>query len=173
MVSLHPDEIRGWKWKELHGLFHVLNLEFDSLLFYCTEFEPDAIRAAAQRILLSNALPTPFFCYSEFYAIEIMNYQQAGGVRIPEAIALIGYYGYPGATLLDPPLSTVDLNYRESGRIAVEILASSESWFHIPEAAVPQVMLPHQIVDRESTHIVRNKCEFRLQSLNHANRETK
>lgn len=173
IVSLHPDEIRGWKCRELPGVFRALDLEFDPSLFYCAKFEPEAIRAVAQRILSSNVLPTALFCYSDFYAIEIMNYLQAGGIRIPEDIALMGYCGYPGATLLDPPLSTVDLNYSAIGRIALEILASSESWFHVPEAAVPQVMLPHQIVERESTRIVRNEREFRLQYLNHANGETK
>ena len=156
IISQHPDEVRGWKYDLLPELYRSFGLDFDPSLFAAAEFEPDAIRAAAQMILDAENPPTALFCFSDFYAIEVMSYFHLKGIRIPEDIAVMGYCGYPGATLLDPPLSTIDLNYRSIGRAAVELLASSGSWFQIPETPLPLVTIPYAVVERDSTKIIRN-----------------
>ena len=156
IISQRPDEIRDWKYEELPGLYRSLGLDFDPSLFASADFEPDLIHAAAQKILDAENPPTALFCFSDFYAIEVMNYFRLKRIRIPEDIAVMGYCGYPGATLLDPPLSTIDLNYRSIGRASVELLASSDSWFQVPEVPLPLVTIPYTVVERDSTKIIRN-----------------
>ena len=68
----------------------------------------------------------------------------------------MGYCGYPGATLLEPSLSTIDLNYLGIGRASVELLASAGAWFQEEDAEVPVVATPYQVVERNSTKITRN-----------------
>ena len=92
----------------------------------------------------------------DFYAMEVMACLQEKGIRVPEDIAVMGYCGYPGATWLEPSLSTIDLNYAGIGRASVELLASAGSWFRVEDAAVPVVTIPYRIVERNSTKITRN-----------------
>ena len=158
-LSNRPEEIRDWKYGELPDLYRSFGLDFDPALFAFSDFEPSGIRAVAQKILDAETPPTALFCFSDFYAIEVMNYFRLKGIRIPEDIAVMGYCGYPGATLLDPPLSTIDLNYLSIGRASVELLASSGNWFHVPEAALPLVTTPYRLMERDSTKIVRKYSE--------------
>lgn len=156
IISNRAEDIRDWKYGELPDLYRSFGLDFDPALFAFSDFEPSGIRAAAQKILDAETPPTALFCFSDFYAIEVMNYFHLKGIRIPEDIAVMGYCGYPGATLLDPPLSTIELNYLSIGRASVELLASSGSWFHVPETALPLIVTPYTLVERDSTKIIRN-----------------
>ena len=56
-LSNRPEEIRDWKYGELPDLYRSFGLDFDSSLFVSAEFEPDAIRAAAQKMAGAYASP--------------------------------------------------------------------------------------------------------------------
>ena len=149
-------DIRGWRKEELPGLFRSLGLNSEGCLVYPAVLETDSIRHAVNRILNEGGQPSAIFCFSDFYAMEVMACLQEKGVRVPEDIAVMGYCGYPGATLLEPSLSTIDLNYAGIGRASVELLASAGSWFRVEDAAIPVVTIPYRIVERNSTRIIRN-----------------
>ena len=162
-------DIRGWQSEELPGLFRSLGLNSEGCLVYPADLETDSIRCAVNRMLDEGGQPSAVFCFSDFYAMEIMACLQEKGIRIPEDIAVMGYCGYPGATLLEPSLSTIDLNYAGIGRASVELLASAGTWFRVEDAAVPVVKLPYRIAERNSTKITRIKSSRNLfsQYFNH------
>ncbi len=61
-------------------------------------------------------------CFSDFFALRVYDWCRKNHVRIPEDLKVMGICGYPGGSLLEPPLSTVDFRYQEFGRIAAETL---------------------------------------------------
>ena len=74
---------------------------------------------------------------------------------MPERLSVMGYCGYPGGRFLTPPLSTVDLHYDAIGRKVVEVLARADRWFGRKNVAVPEIIMPHDVVMRESTMVKR------------------
>ncbi len=170
IISMKPDSVRDWKEEELPSLFRELGLEARGRLLYSAPLDQNRIRAELDEMLRTDEPPTAVYCFSDFYAMEVMMYLQEKNIRIPEDIAVMGYCGYPGDTLLEPSLSTIDLNYINIGRTAVNVLASSSSWFGVPDVAPPVVALPTHLVERDSTRIIR-KCDG--QFLNGFNRNRK
>ncbi len=156
IISMSGHDIRGWSVAELPALFESAGLHSEGCLAYSAILNRDSIRNAVDRILEDGEPPTAIFCFSDFYAIEVMAYLQEKGIRIPEDISVMGYCGYPGATLLEPSLSTIDLNYLGIGKASVELLASAGAWFQAEDAEVPVVATPYQVVERNSTKITRN-----------------
>lgn len=147
--------VRGWQPEELRELFRTLGLDTEGPLVYNAARNAAAIRQAVEQMLSSEKeLPSAVFCYSDFFAIDVMRALQGKGLRVPEDIAVMGFCGYPGDTLLDPPLSTVDFGYADIGRGAVKLLAESASWFNVPDVAVPQISTPCKIEERESSRLI-------------------
>lgn len=84
-------------------------------------------------------------------------------LRIPEDIAVMGFGGYPGNALLNPPLSTIDLQYFETGRIALKALKESEQWYGKKASAVaPLISIPFTLEERSSTALKRIESEIVL-----------
>ena len=147
--------VRGWQPEELRELFRTLGLDAEGHLVYNAARNAAAIRQTVEQMLSSEKeLPSAVFCYSDFFAIDVMRALQGKGLRIPEDIAVMGFCGYPGDTLLDPPLSTVDFGYADIGRGAVKLLAESASWFNVPDVAVPQISTHYKIEERESSRLI-------------------
>ena len=51
-------------------------------------------------------------------------------LRIPDDVAVMGFCGFPGGSLQNPPLATVDEDYATFGKIAAEKLCAPELWFN-------------------------------------------
>ncbi len=161
LISFRPNDFRGWKQDELPGLFRELGLDDDGNLTYqAANFVKDEIRAAVDAILADGRPPTAIQCFSDFYAIETIDYLHEKGIRVPQDIAVMGYCGYPGGTFLKPSLSTIDFNYSGIGRAAVKVLLESRDWFNVPGTAVPVMALPFQLIERESTNITRKENQI-------------
>ncbi len=144
------EESRDWKSDEYPALFEGLGLNTHGRLAYfhestAHEMDSVAIKATLERLLADNPKVEAIICYSDFDAIEVMKALVARHYRIPEDIAVMGYCGYPGDMMLDPPLSTVDLNFMNIGRMAVRLLPQS------PEGKVVQHFSPYQVIARQST----------------------
>lgn len=68
-------------------------------------------------------------------------------LRVPEDLTVAGFNDTPDAAALHPPLTTVRVFTEELGRQAAELLLKQISQ---PEVATPSVVLPTQLVRRES-----------------------
>jgi DNA-binding LacI/PurR family transcriptional regulator len=71
-------------------------------------------------------------------------------IRIPQQLSVMGYCGYPGGKFLKPPLSPVDFQYEEIGKKVIEVLAHADQWFGKKDVAPPEIIMPHEVVIRES-----------------------
>ena len=147
-LLMKRDRNRGWTPEENRELFRELGLKDTGRLVYEADLSRDSVRGAMDEMLPECNAQTAIYCYSDFYAMEAMKYLQERKIRIPEELAVMGYCGYPGDTLLDPPLSTVDLEYADIGRMAVRLL-TSPSWPESPEHSL--LATPYRVIEREST----------------------
>jgi DNA-binding LacI/PurR family transcriptional regulator len=76
-------------------------------------------------------------------------------IQIPEQLSVMGYCGCNEGKFLTPPLSTVDLHYDAIGRKVVEVLARADLWFGREKIALPEIIMPHDVLIRESTMVKR------------------
>ena len=136
---------RFWNISEYPALFRELNLNAEGTLAYFADFEPGAIRSAVKKLRKENPGVQAIYCFSDFYAMQVMKALSVLGRRVPDDIAVMGYCGYPGNVMLDPPLSTVDLDYMNIGRMSVELLPQCL------EGKAIRYFSPYQVIGRRST----------------------
>jgi LacI family transcriptional regulator len=104
-------------------------------------------REAADR--LTGDLPTAVVAYNDQMAVGLMLALQAGGVRVPGDVSVVGFDNIFAAQIVTPGLTTVAAPLRTQGHAAVDaVLASGGS-------AVPRtgqlMTLPVKLVVRAST----------------------
>ena len=78
-------------------------------------------------------------------------------LRVPEDISIMGFCGFPGGQFLEPGLSTIDFQYFQIGRNAVDrLLTIPSDWHSMPESERVQIS-PHELVLRASIRNIRGK----------------
>ncbi len=92
------------------------------LVVETSTFHLDAGYQGGQRLLNLVNRPTAIFCTADILAIGAMRALQAGGVRIPDDVAVIGYNNIDLAALVEPPLTTVSAPAYEMGLTAMTML---------------------------------------------------
>lgn len=123
------------------------------LIQYCSnvskpESEED-IPFAVEKLLSMKKRPEAIYCFSDFLALKVYDLLGTEKLRIPEDIAVMGFCGYPGGSLLKPALATVDKDYASFGKLAAEKLCAPEKWFngtHEPE----WIKIQHKVCYRAS-----------------------
>ena len=146
---------RGFAAAEYLAHLGSLGLDSDPRLLKQVDYDPAEIEGATRELMRMPRPPTALLCFSDFYALHVYRALKALSLRIPEDVAVMGYCGYPGGCLLDPPLSTVDLGYFEIGKLAFSILDSSELWFGRENTAPPLLYTPYELAVRGSTAVER------------------
>ena len=68
------------------------------------------------------AIPDGFVCANDFLAIHLMRALKMRGLRIPEDVMVTGFDGSPEAAIVEPKLTTAQINSTEIGRLATVIL---------------------------------------------------
>ena len=69
----------------------------------------------------------------------------------------MGICGFPDAKFLSPPLSTIDYEYAELGRMAVEMIIEPKKWFDAKTGKGKLRMKPFQLRARKSTEKIKQK----------------
>ncbi len=97
--------------------------------------EPDLIEAgdftheggviAMERLLARRPDLDGVFCASDLMAVAALGVLQAGGRRVPDDVAVVGYDDAPIATTTRPTLTSVRQPVEEMGREMVDILTGS------------------------------------------------
>lgn len=104
------------------------------------------------KLFFSADPPTAVYAYSDFFALECCRLFKKWNVRIPEQAAVMGFSGYTGVALQDPPLSTVDFGYSRIGRMAVDMLWQKDKWYG---KSCPVIFSPFDVITRKSTDFYR------------------
>ena len=150
---------RRWESAEYPALFRELGLRTDGQLSYFLEdyyFSRESVESALDRLLGDHPETQAVYCYSDFVAITVMEILAKRGIRVPDDVAVMGYCGYPGNTMLETPLSTVDLGYMDIGRMAVDLLP------RCPEGTTVRYLSPFRVIERKSTERGRQTQIFAL-----------
>ena len=75
---------------------------------------------ALEALLTAHPDVTAVFTFNDIVAIGALRAARRLGRRVPQDLAVIGFDGLQLGTLVEPPLSTVALDTRELGALAVE-----------------------------------------------------
>jgi LacI family transcriptional regulator len=82
-----------------------------------TEFAAQAAFARTWPVWRANGV-TAVVCGDELFAYGVLRSCRAQGISVPDDLSLVGFDNLPYSSLIDPPLTSVDLNARELGRTA-------------------------------------------------------
>jgi LacI family transcriptional regulator len=104
---------------------------------------------AAQRLLPAG--PTAMFCASDSMAIGAIKALTQAGRRVPEDVSVGGYDDAPAATLVTPPLTTVQQSVIDLGKTATEKLISL---LENHSAHTQTQLLSTRLIVRQSTRAV-------------------
>jgi LacI family transcriptional regulator len=105
--------------------------------------------AAVESILAADPLPTAIFCANDLLALGVLRELDRRRLRVPDDLSLVGYDDVHFASLLQPPLSTIQQLPYELGKIAAEMMLSASG---TGRAAMPHdVTFEPSLIVREST----------------------
>lgn len=100
---------------------------------------------AGQSLLAMSPRPTAVFAGNDEMAAGVLQAARQAGVRVPEALSVVGFDDFQIASRLWPTLTTIRTPTREIGRLAAERLMGRDD-----ESRDPKSRLPVLVV-REST----------------------
>lgn len=90
---------------------------------------------------------TAVFAVSDVYAMELMRFFQAHGVRVPQEISVAGFDDTPACVRLCPALTSVRQDSRARAGLALDVIARLQDG----EPVEANIRLPVQLIVREST----------------------
>jgi len=101
-----------------------------------------------EALLALDDRPDAVFCASDMMAVGAIGAAKAAGVKVPEDIAIVGFDDAPFAAAFDPAITTIRQDKVGLGRAAGEqVMALIDD----PKATPPKLMLPVELVIRESS----------------------
>lgn len=108
----------------------------------------DAGIAGSKQLLALDEKPTAIFTISDEMALGAIHGAQDEGYNVPDDIAVVGFNNTRLATMVRPTLSTVIQPMYDIGAVAMRLLTKYMKNEEVTEA---KVILPHRIVERNST----------------------
>lgn len=100
-----------------HGLF------YDESCYTYGTFWVDSAMAYAESLLSGErAMPEAIVCGNDIMAMSLIKTLQAGGIRVPEDVAVTGYDGFPFSANVEVTLTTYARNHFQLGADAVRRL---------------------------------------------------
>lgn len=119
----------------------------DERLVLHADFSEAGGQHAMEALLALAEPPRAVFAANDQMAVGAMDAVRHAGLGVPEDVALIGFDDIPVAAYLQPALTTVRANIRQSGALAVRLLVRRIA---DPDAEVETVLLPTELVIRQS-----------------------
>ena len=126
-----------------------LDIDLDNLIVlrpskYEREGSMEEIYAVAHKF-------TAFMCCSDYYAVTLMKYLKAKGIRFPEDLSITGFDDNLYAQLACPSLTTIHQDIFSRGTIAAEYLFKMiDGW----NPKTTNLSLPVRLVVRDSVKIL-------------------
>jgi DNA-binding LacI/PurR family transcriptional regulator len=115
--------------------------------------QPTVVRApydggalAGARTLLEDRSITAVLCFSDVFALAVVQAAEESGRRVPEDLSVVGYDDSPQASTSRPPLTTVRQDVTAKGHLAAGMLADL-----LDGRPAQSRLLPATLVVREST----------------------
>lgn len=103
---------------------------------------------AVKKLLSKDEKPTAVFVASDEMAIGVIHGTQDLGYEVPKDLQVFGFNNTRLATMVRPTLSTIIQPMYDLGAVAMRLLTK---YMNKEEVAETQVILPHRIIERDST----------------------
>ncbi|MGE4454065.1 MAG: LacI family DNA-binding transcriptional regulator [Sphaerochaeta sp.] len=103
---------------------------------------------AVQAMIATGNLPTAIFAVSDSLAIGAIHALQDAGIRVPEDVAVVGYDDTISSTVVTPALTTIRVNRKEIGRVAIQEL---EKLIANPEGETRIIYIKNHLIVRGSS----------------------
>jgi DNA-binding LacI/PurR family transcriptional regulator len=132
--------VRAWR-----KTLAAAGLEATDELLVTESYSLEAGARAMARLLALPEPPTAVFAYSDELAFAAIAHARSVGVRVPEALSVIGVDGHPLGELLG--VTTVDQDVAGQGRCAAELAVRLATG----RGEVSDVTLEVRLVERGST----------------------
>lgn len=111
----------------------------------------DDIRATTARVaglLAAGPRPTALVCANDYAALAALRAARQAGIAVPRGLSLVGYDDITLAARFDPPLTSLQVDCEEIGRMSVRMLLSQAPGRTGPGCCV---RIPPRLVVRAST----------------------
>ncbi|MCR5277910.1 MAG: LacI family transcriptional regulator [Lachnospiraceae bacterium] len=126
---------------EKYGI-SVRNYEYSGL-----KMDIDKMQSLIGRIVSENLDMDGIFLSNDIFAAQCVTYAHSLGYKIPDDIKIIGYDGTYIGTLIDPPLSTIQQDFRGLAEAAVKTVLDRIDG----KETGMKVMLPVKLIERKTT----------------------
>ncbi|MCM3783401.1 LacI family DNA-binding transcriptional regulator [Neobacillus mesonae] len=136
--TVHKERVRGYQ-----AALEEKNLASDPSLFLGTEFTNEDI---AQLFKL-NTPPTAIIVGDDIIALPLQRALHQIGIRLPEECSLISFNNLTLADMMNPPLTSVDIDIFKLGYQAAKSLIEK---IQDPSEMTKHIIVPHRIVERAS-----------------------
>ena len=112
-------------------------------LFSMATWLPDAKQAIHefQEVLARRDRPTAVFCFQDSHAREVYAAARRLGLRIPDDLAVVGFFDTPWCDMLEPPLTSVSIRQDRIGEMVGEIIAGKVKVSEVPIMIKPSLIV--------------------------------
>ncbi len=148
---------RGYTKREYFAMLKEIGADPSPDLFLETGYDEKTVGNTLEDLRRSGRKYTAVMCFSDFYAIYAMTFLCQHKIPVPDEISVMGFCGYPGGKFMMPGLATVDFNYHQIGRDAVDrLLALPHDWRKMDETERIRIS-PHTLILRDSVKNIRKQ----------------
>jgi len=121
------------------------SIPFNEDLLFAGDMDIRSGYRCAREMTRLYPLPSAVLAGNDAMAIGAMKYFREKGIRVPNDIAVIGFDNIEWATIVDPPLTTLDPGSHQIARHVVELMLGGSGESH--------VLLEPELIIRRSTDI--------------------
>ncbi|GAB4074962.1 catabolite control protein A [Barrientosiimonas marina] len=114
------------------------------------DYSYDSGLEAVDQLLQLTEIPTAVFVASDEMALGVIHRLQDNGYQIPNDMEVFGFDNTRLATMVRPTLSTIVQPMYDIGAVAMRLLTK---YMNKEEVDEKEVILPHRIVERDSTNL--------------------
>lgn len=106
------------------------------------DFTTESGRVGAEQLLAAGEPPQAIFAAGDHLALGVQQALRAHDLRAPDDLSLIGYDGIELSRLVEPPLTTVDLDVANMGKVGMRTLRQRMAGLEVPA----EVRLPVRLI---------------------------
>lgn len=129
-------------------------LPYDPALEVQGDFSRKSGFEAAKQLLALDERPTAIFAANDMSAYGAIAAIREAGLSVPGDISVVGFDDIPIAAQLHPQLTTIRQPLQQMARAAVNLLLALVAGLDAPSE---QIVLPTQLIVRESTHAAKGR----------------
>ncbi len=141
-VAVGCDRLRGFK-----DCLNDNNVAFNQKWFLQGMFDMENGYENVDKLMSMKDKPDVIFCATDTIALGTIHYLNEHNIRIPKDVAVCGLGNGKTAKVVNPPLTTADYFYKESGREGAKMLLEK---IDNPKSPILGVMLGYEMIERAS-----------------------